>query len=190
LENTVKAGVLGGTFDPVHNAHLAMAQAALAQLGLDKVIWIPTRAPGYREAPVASASDRVAMLRMALESEPRFEIDTRELGEGTSGYTAHTLKELRLELGADTELWLLIGADQYSKLGSWYRPDEVKRLARIGVFARPGYGLPGGDASTLAFGPMHISGSEIRARARRGESLQGLVPDPVANYISDRHLYS
>src|SRR5258706_12247010 len=99
-----------------------MARAALAQLALDKVIWIPTRAPGYRPPPVASANDRVAMLRLALESEPGCEIDTRELGEGTSGYTAHTLRELRLELGGDTELWLLIGADQYAKLNEWYRP--------------------------------------------------------------------
>jgi nicotinate-nucleotide adenylyltransferase len=190
LENTVKAGVLGGTFDPVHNAHLAMARAALAQLALDKVIWIPTGVPAYRDAPVASGPDRFAMLKLALEGEPRFEIDLRELGGGATGYTADTLKELRLELGPAAELWLLLGADQYAKLDDWYRPDVVRRLARLGVFARPGWSLPGAGASTLAFGPMSVSGTEIRARAARGESLDGLVPDAVANYISDKHLYS
>jgi nicotinate-nucleotide adenylyltransferase len=167
-----------------------MARAALAQLGLEKVIWIPTRAPGYRTPPLASAADRVAMLKLALESEPRYELDARELSDAVSGYTADTLKELRLEHGRDTEFWLLIGADQYAKFGDWYRPDEVRRLARIGVFARPGSPLPGGDVSTLAFGPMEVSGTEIRARARRGESLEGLVPAAVANYISERRLYS
>ena len=182
--------MLGGTFDPVHNAHLAMAQAALAQLALDKLIWMPTGRPGYRSPPVAKSEDRVAMLQLVLAGEARYEIDTRELGQGATGYTADTLKELRLELGSQTEIWLLIGADQYAKLGSWYRPDEIKRLARIGVFARPGFPLPGGDVSTLAFGPMSVSGSEIRARATRGESIEGLVPDPVAHYIFDKHLYS
>jgi nicotinate-nucleotide adenylyltransferase len=182
--------VLGGTFDPVHNAHLAMARAALAQLSLDKVVWIPTGAPGYRTPPVASAPDRVAMLRLALEGESRFEIDERELDEGASGYTADTLKELHLELGSEAELWLLIGADQYAKLGEWYRPHEVRRLARIGVFARPGSAPPAAGAETLAMPPMNVSGSEIRARAARGETLEGLVPASVANYISRKGLYS
>jgi nicotinate-nucleotide adenylyltransferase len=182
--------VLGGTFDPVHNAHLAMARAALAQLSLDKLLWIPTGAPGYRTPPVASGSDRVAMLRLALEGEPRFEIDVRELSDGASGYTADTLKELHLELGAAAELWLLVGADQYAKLDQWHRPHEVRRLARIGVFERPGCARPGAGAEPLALGPMDVSGSDIRARAARGQSLEGLVPVSVANYISRKGLYS
>ena len=167
-----------------------MARAALAQLSLDKVIWIPTGAPLYRAPPVASGEDRMVMLRLALEGEPRFEIDTREVAGSATGYTADTLKELRLELGPATEIWLLLGADQYAKLDQWHRPDVVRRIARIGVFARPGFPLPGSDVSTLAFGPMNVSGNEIRARAARGESIEGLVPDPVAYYISDKHLYA
>jgi nicotinate-nucleotide adenylyltransferase len=182
--------VLGGTFDPVHNAHLAMARAALAQLALDKVLWIPTGAPDYRTPPVASAPDRLAMLRLALEHEPLYELDLREISGGATGYTADTLKELRLELGPATEIWLLLGADQYEKLDGWYRPQEVRRLARLGVFARPGFPSPGPQATTVALAPMDISGSEIRARAARGESLDGLVPDAVAHYISDKRLYS
>jgi nicotinate-nucleotide adenylyltransferase len=167
-----------------------MAQAALAQLALDKVIWIPTGAPAYRAAPVASASDRVAMLRLALESEPRFEIDPRELSGGATGYTAHTLKELKLELGPAAELWLLIGADQYAKLDSWYHPDEVRRLARLGVCARPGCPAPDPKATTIAMQPMAVSGSDLRARAARGEPLEGLVPAAVANYITEKRPYS
>ena len=100
---------------------------------------MPTGSPRYRTPAVASGEQRVAMLRLAVaEAEPRFEIDARELAPGASGYTVDTLRELRLELGAATPLWLLMGADQYSKLDSWHRPQDVKKLARIAVFARPG----------------------------------------------------
>jgi nicotinate-nucleotide adenylyltransferase len=180
---------LGGTFDPVHNAHLAMAQAALDGLRLDKLLFMPTGSPHYRTPAVASGEQRVAMLRLATEDEPRYEIDTRELAPGASGYTYDTLRELRLELGAATELWLLMGADQYSKLDSWYRPEDVKRLAKIAVFARPGIDLSK-KVHLVPMKPMPISASEIRARAGRGEDISTLVPPAVANYVADHGLYS
>jgi nicotinate-nucleotide adenylyltransferase len=180
---------LGGTFDPVHNAHLAMAGAALDQLKLDKVLWMPTGNPGYRNPPLASGEHRVAMLRLALEGEPRYEIDPRELSPGASGFTVDTLHELRLELGPDASLVLLMGADQFAKLGSWHRPDEVARLARIAVFARPGFEVNQEQILRVAIKPMPISGSEIRERAARGEDLSALVPVPVASYIARHGLY-
>jgi nicotinate-nucleotide adenylyltransferase len=115
-------GILGGTFDPVHNAHLAMARAALDHLKLDKILFIPTGTTRYRNPATASGEDRVAMLRLAVAGEPRFEVDTRELRPGASGYTVDTLSALRSELG-DAELHLLMGADQYEKLASWHRPE-------------------------------------------------------------------
>jgi nicotinate-nucleotide adenylyltransferase len=179
---------LGGTFDPVHNAHLAMAQAALDELRLEKLLFMPTGSPHYRTPAVASGEHRVAMLRLATEGEPRYEIDTRELASGASGYTYDTLRELRLELGAGTELWLLMGADQYSKLDSWYRPQDVKKLARIAVFARPGIALSA-RVHLVPMEPMAISSSEIRARVGRGEDISALVPPAVANYIAAQRLY-
>jgi nicotinate-nucleotide adenylyltransferase len=182
-------GLLGGTFDPVHNAHLAMARAALEQLALERVLWIPTGAPHYRDPAVASPVDRVAMLRLALGGEKRFAIDERELSPQASGYTVDTLRALRRELGGAAELYLLLGGDQYAAFGTWREPQEVARLARLAVVARPGFPVAENPVRTLALPPQAISGNDIRARAARGASLEGLVPAAVANYIHSHGLY-
>jgi nicotinate-nucleotide adenylyltransferase len=181
-------GLLGGTFDPVHNAHLAIAKSAMQALSLDKVLWIPTGRPDYRKPPVASVFDRLAMLALALKDEPAYEIDRRELEAGASPYTVDTLSALRRERPRD-ELYLLLGADQYGSLGAWRKPAEVARLARIAVFTRPGYELAAGDALLVPMTPIAVSASDIRARAARGEPLDGLVPPAVANYIGEHRLY-
>jgi nicotinate-nucleotide adenylyltransferase len=165
-----------------------MGRAALAHLGLEKILWIPTGTTRYRNPAVADAAHRLAMLRLALEGEARAEIDPRELSPGASGYTVDTLHELRLENG-DTPLWLLMGADQYAKLDTWHRPGEVRRLARIAVFARPGFSLQDDDVKSIPFEPMPISASDIRARAARGEDISALVPAAVASYIGVHGLY-
>jgi nicotinate-nucleotide adenylyltransferase len=183
-------GVLGGTFDPVHNAHLAMARAALDALSLKEILFVPTGTPRYRNPPVASAEHRVAMLKLALQGDPRYRIDERELAPGASGYTADTLRGLRSEIGSAAQLYLLMGADQYAALPTWHRPDEVKKLARIAVFARPGFKAIGKDAEMVPMQPLPISASEIRARAARRESLSGFVPQAVAGYIARHGLYA
>ncbi len=165
-----------------------MARAAREQLKLDKIVWIPTGAPGYRNAPVAAAKDRVAMLRLALQGEPGCEIDERELTPRASGYTVDTLRGLRAERKGD-ELYLLLGADQYASFDRWHQPAEVARLARLAVFARPGIELAGAQVLIVPMKPLAISASDIRARAARGESLAGLVPAAVAHYIAEHGLY-
>jgi nicotinate-nucleotide adenylyltransferase len=180
-------GILGGTFDPIHNAHLAMAHAALEHLKLASVLFMPTGAPKYRRPAIASGEHRLAMLRLALAGEPRFEVDARELKPGASGYTVDTLRELRAEQ-PQAELYLLMGADQYEKLATWHRPDEVRRLAKIAVFARPGIELDA-RARPIPMASLEVSASDIRVRAARGESLAGLVPDAVANHIRRHRLY-
>jgi nicotinate-nucleotide adenylyltransferase len=180
-------GILGGTFDPVHNAHLAMARAAVQELRLDEVLFIPTGAPKYRRPAIASGEHRVAMLRLALQGNEKFAIDRRELAPQATGYTVDTLRAVRAELG-EIDLYLLMGADQYAKLGSWHRPEEVLGLAKIAVFARPGVQLKE-EVNLIPMEPMHISASEIRARAARGEDLSALVPPAVANYIARHRLY-
>lgn len=182
-------GLLGGTFDPVHNAHLAMARAALKKLSLHKVLFIPTGAPHYRNAAIASPEHRIAMLRLALAGEPRYEIDTRELIAGASGYTVDTLESLRSEIGPEVPLYFLMGADQFAKLDSWHRPEELRKLVRIALFARPGFAAKNRDAEIVPMDPMPISASEIRARARRGADLSGMVPPAVASYIARHKLY-
>jgi nicotinate-nucleotide adenylyltransferase len=181
-------GILGGTFDPVHNAHLAMARAALDHLRLDHVLFIPTGHTRYRPPSATPGKDRAAMLRLAVEGEPRFAVDERELRPGATGYTVDTLRALRSELG-DAELYLLMGADQYAKLDSWHRPDEVRRLARLSVFGRPGIQVKD-NVKFIPMRPMTVSASEIRARVKRGEGLDDLVPSAVASYIARHRLYS
>jgi nicotinate-nucleotide adenylyltransferase len=148
---------------------------------------MPTGAPRYRKPAVASAEDRLMMLGLALAAEPRFAIDARELAAGHSGYTVDTLASLRKATGPDTELYFLMGADQLEKLDSWHRPDEVRKLAKIAVFARPGHAATG--AETIPMKPNPISASDIRARAARGEDVAGFVPPEVASYISAQRLY-
>ncbi len=173
--------ILGGTFDPVHDAHLAMAEAALKHLPVEKVLFMPTGNPRYRDAPRASAADRVAMLALATATNPRFAIDERELAPGATGYTVDALKGFR------DKLYFLMGADQYEKFGSWRDPEEIRKLAEVVVFARPGNTVKGGK--TIPFEPMNISGTGIRSRAKRGEDLSGMVPAAVAEYIVRHRLY-
>jgi len=138
--------VLGGTFDPVHNAHVRIAQLALDVLEVDRVLWMPTGAPGYRTPPVASAADRLAMLRLAVAGEPRYAIDSRELAPGASGYSVDTLGALRRELGPTAPLVLLLGTDQFAKLDTWHRWRDLFTLAHLAVFARPGWQSDAGTA--------------------------------------------
>lgn len=189
-------GIFGGTFDPVHNAHLRIARIALDALGLARLLWIPTGAPRYRFAPVASTEHRLAMLALALSGEPRYAIDARELRPQASSYTVDTLAALRAELGPDAALVLLIGSDQYEKLAGWHRWRELFDLARIAVVARPGW-APEADSAVRAAGPvlrvemapLEISSTGIRARIARGEDVSGMLPPPVLDYIATHRLY-
>jgi nicotinate-nucleotide adenylyltransferase len=180
--------ILGGTFDPVHNTHLAMARAAMAALEPSRLLWIPTGSPGYRNAPLASAAHRLAMLRLALAGEPRYAIDERELAPGASGYTYDTLVALHVELGAQTPLVLLMGADQYAAIQTWHRWGELSGLARIAVFARPGYTAPAG-VQTIPMTPSDVSASAIRAKISANQDVSALLPSAVLDYIRDNHLY-
>src|SRR3954470_17564141 len=119
-----------------------MARTALRELALERILRIPTGAPPYRKPPVASAEDRVAMLKLALQGESRYRIDERELAPGAAGYTVDTLRALHRDFPG-AEFFLLIGADQYEKFRAWKDPDEVLRLAQLLVFPRPGFSARG-----------------------------------------------
>ena len=206
-------GMLGGTFDPVHVAHLRIAQLALDMLRLVRLLWVPTGRPGYRDAPVASPAHRLAMLRLVLGGEPRYAIDERELAADASGYTVDTLVALRAELGAAQPLVLLMGDDQFAKLDSWHRWRDLFGLAHIAVFARPGRSLAPGAAVEAEFAarseradgpwrerragaviridmpPLDISATVLRARIARGEDVSAWLPREVVEYIEQHQLY-
>lgn len=167
-----------------------MAQAALRNLSLQRILFIPTGAPRYRAPAVASPEHRLAMLRLAIESEPRYQIDARELAPGASGYTIDTLGALRAELGPEPALYLLIGADQLAKFGEWHRPHDIARLAEIAVFARPGTVIDTQAVRVVPMAPTPISASGIRARSARGEDISDVVPPAVADYIARHRLYA
>jgi nicotinate-nucleotide adenylyltransferase len=161
-----------------------MARAALDHLKLERILWIPTGHPKYRQGAIASAEDRLAMLKLALAGEPRFEIDERELGRKATGYTVDTLRALHAEK-PHAELYLLIGADQYEKFREWRSPEEIERLARLAVFPRPGHAIQG-NALVVPMPPMPHAASDIRAS--EGD-VKAQVPPAVANYIARKGLY-
>jgi nicotinate-nucleotide adenylyltransferase len=167
-----------------------MARASLEALALDTLVWMPTGAPKYRQAAVASPAHRLAMLRLALAGEPRYVIDARELCESATGYTVDSLHAMKREYGGDAVFYLILGGDQYAKLDSWHRPEEVKRLARIAVAGRPGFRFDERGAQRIPVPALAISGSDIRARVARGEEIASLVPAAVANYIRRERLYT
>jgi nicotinate-nucleotide adenylyltransferase len=167
-----------------------MARAARRTLILDAVVFLPTGAPKYRDAPVASGRHRVAMLELALKGKGRFRIDERELGPNASAYTVDTLKSLRKDLGAEAELYFLMGADQFAKFDTWREPETVRKLARLAVFARPGYEVKDKRVKLVPMAPMPVSASEVRSRIRGRKPWRSLVPPKVANYITRHRLYT
>ena len=180
-------GILGGTFDPVHNAHLAIAGTALRSLGLQQILWIPTGSPPYRPAPVASAAHRLAMLKLAIGGEPRYAVDERELRPGASGFTFDTVKALKDE-APDANITLLMGADQYAKRHTWHRWPELEKLCDIAVVARSGSAV-NEKVKAIPMSPMQVSASDIRERIARGEDVSAMLPAAVLGHIKEKGLY-
>ena len=181
-------GILGGTFDPAHNAHFAIASAALRALHLEKILWLPTGTPPYRPAPVASAAHRLAMLKLAIANEPRYAIDEREQQPGASGFTFDSISSLKTEHPKD-EFVLVMGADQYEKRETWHRWPDLVKLCRIAVIERPDSEKPGEDILHIPMAPLAISASDIRARIGRNQDVSAMLPPPVLAYIEEHGLY-
>lgn len=201
----MRLGVFGGTFDPIHVAHLAVAEAARDALGLERVLFIPNRQPPHKpDQAVTPAADRLAMVQAAIADNPAFEASSLEIDREGPSYTSDTLRVLRAaqdELGESDELALILSVEALAGLASWHEPARVLELAQLVVAPRDGFPdldpeaigrlVPGSQPRvTLLDGPrMRLSASEIRARAGAGRSLRYLVPDAVAAFIGDHELY-
>jgi nicotinate-nucleotide adenylyltransferase len=193
----VRLGVFGGTFDPPHLGHLALAEWAREELKLTRVLFVPAGTPPHKRAPRTPVADRLAMVRAALRGNPAFGVETMEARRAGPSYSVDTLRALAARHpGAD--LWLLVGGDMYASMHTWHEIGAVARLARVAVALRPGVALPAAAAwargglgvRRLANPGLEISSSGVRARARAGRSVRYLVPDAVARLIETHGLYA
>ena len=189
-------GVFGGAFDPPHQAHVALAQAAIEQLHLDELRILPTGQAWHKPRGLSAPEHRLAMARLAFEALPAVRVDARELQRSGPSYTADTLEELARELPG-AELHLIMGADQWEVFKTWHRWQDISAMARLCVIARPGSpppaAQPGLPAPTLLEMPsMDCSATAIRKALARGplpEPMVPMLPPAVARYISTHGLY-
>ncbi len=190
----MKLGLFGGTFDPVHLGHLLVAQAAIEELGLDRLFFIPAaHSPFKPENQPAPASVRLQWLRLALAGRTNCEIDEQEIRRGGVSYTIETVRDYAKRF-PQAELFYLIGADNAAKLNEWREASELARLAHFVVTPRPGetpVNFPAPfHGRTLKGFPLAVSSSQIRARMKAGLPLEPLVPLPVAEAIHAAKLYA
>jgi nicotinate-nucleotide adenylyltransferase len=191
-----RIGVYGGSFDPPHMAHLAMARVARDALALDELRLMPAGQPWQKPGLRADAAQREAMLHLLVDNEARLLVDTRELHREGASYTVDTLRELAREVPG-AELFLVMGADQFARLHTWRDAAELPRLATLAVAAREGQAVrpPAGWVGPppawqeLPLPRLDISATQVRRRAAAGEPLAPLVGEAVAGYIDRYQLY-
>ena len=189
----MKLGIYGGSFDPVHLGHLLAARAAVEELALDRLFFVPAaQSPFKPENQPAPASLRLRLLRLALAGQPGYEIDEQEIRRGGTSYTVETLRHFARQFPG-AELFYLIGADNAAKLNEWYEAAELAGLAEFVAVPRPG-GVapvfpPPFRGRVLKGFPFGVSSSEIRARVKAGRPVDHLVPAVVAEAIYAAKMY-
>jgi nicotinate-nucleotide adenylyltransferase len=197
-----RIGVFGGAFDPPHMAHVALAQTAVEQLGLDQLRVFPTGDAWHKPRALSAATHRLAMARLAFENLDRVCVDAREIQRAGPTYTVDTLRALQAEHPL-AQLFLILGEDQARALPSWHQWQEILKLAIICVATRHAAvdridellslnGFPDvvpEHFQRLTLAPMNVGSTQIRALAAAGQAIAPLVPEPVARYISLHHLY-
>ena len=198
----MRVGVFGGTFDPIHVGHLIVAETAANELGLDQVLFIPAGYPYLKSGEkVSDAAHRMAMVDLAVESNPRFAASDIEVQRPGPSYTVDTLDQLRDCLGPSAQLFVILGLDSVADMVRWKDPAGIFERASVVGYPRPGAEDPdrealdrivtgASDRLVLLEGPrVDVSGTDIRRRVARGRSIRYQVLDPVLRYIQDQGLY-
>ena len=195
-----RLGVYGGTFDPIHIGHLIIATQIQTALNLDRIIFVPAGVPPHKDpAHVSPAIHRLAMLRLAVQDNPAFAVDTIELDRDGRSFTADTLATFR-EREPDAGIWFIMGGDSLADLHNWRSPETIASLARLAVARRPGWDIDVDAANRqtpattgridLIDTPLiDIASHEIRARRRSGQPVRYLIPDGVLEYVQRNGLY-
>jgi nicotinate-nucleotide adenylyltransferase len=210
-------GLLGGSFDPIHIGHVQLARDAMQQLGLARVLFVPAGV-AWQKGAATDGTHRARMIELAIADEPRFVLDRRELVRPGPSFTLDTLRQLRQQVGHERPLVLLIGADQFGRLDTWHRWEELIELAHLAVAERPGHTdplrpalaawraqhlgsaadvalRPAGAQVPIAMTPVDCSSTQIRALLRSASpqaasTVQGLLVPGVLDYIRQHRLYS
>jgi nicotinate-nucleotide adenylyltransferase len=201
VERRERIGVLGGTFDPVHNGHLRIADTLRTALNLDRVLWVPAGRPPHKSDQIVSSDrDRLAMLDLALAGSATDEISTIDIDRSGPSYTADTLEILAGRFPS-ARLFFLMGEDSLRDLPTWHDPERILRVAELAVAGRPGVETDleslelqvrgvGKHVHVVPTKEIAISSSDIRRRVRESQPVGGLVPAIVEAYIRDNGLYA
>ena len=174
----MRTAILGGAFDPPHLGHVALAEGALRELGVEQLLVLVIATPGHKETEL-DAETRLALARLAFSDLPNTEIRLDD-----HSYTVDYLRDERPDKAV-----FVIGADEWAAFDTWREPDEIRRLIPLAVAARPGEARPEGGVEVFEIEQRPISSSDLRGRLQRGEPVDGLVPDAVAREIERRGLY-
>ena len=193
VENMPKhrIGILGGTFNPIHNAHLLIADQVLTQLGLDRVDFMPDANPPHVDRKFAiDGRDRANMVKLAIRSNPRFRLETEELRRGGRSYSYDTMLKLT-KAHPENEYFFVIGGDMVAYLPKWYRINDLMRLVHFVGVKRSGYPVKSNLFPVIWVDVPYIdiSSTLIRRKIRQGQSIRYLVPDSVRKYIKEHQLY-
>ena len=197
-----KIGILGGTFDPIHNAHLLLGETAREQFGLDRIIFIPNNLAHFTNRTEVSSGDiRYQMVKMAISDNPYFTCSRLEIDKPEGTYTYDTIQDLKLMYPGD-ELYLILGGDSIIGLDTWYKAEELLKSCIILAAVREEDDLPaldrkrrelakiyGADIRLMSFNRMDISGTDIRQRVKTGHSVRYLMPEQCIEFMCIKGLY-
>ena len=190
-------GLIGGTFDPIHIAHLIIAEAALEALSLREIVFVPAARPPHKDGgDVTPVEHRLEMVRLAIEGNPRLAVSDIEARRESPSYTIDTIREIRAGLDAGEEIYFIMGADNLVEFFTWKDPEELLAACEIVVVPRPGVSTDDADprildAAIVLHAPeLSIASRDIRDRVRLGRAIRYLVPATVESYIDKKKLYT